>query len=95
MNRRRFLRYLRQSPLLALAAEMAGQPARKALTSAKDALDVFDFLPLAEKNVQSQHWAYLMGGSDDDGTVGRMRMRSRSGRYGRGGISMWRKSTLP
>ena len=69
MNRRRFLRYLQQSPLLALAAEMAGQPARKALTSAKDALDVFDFLPLAEKNVQSQHWAYMMGGSDDDGTV--------------------------
>lgn len=69
MNRRRFLRHLQQSPLLALAAEMAGQPARKALSSAKDALDVFDFLPLAEKNVQSQHWAYLMGGSDDDGTV--------------------------
>ena len=69
MNRRRFLRYLQQSPLLALAAEMAGQPGRKALSTAKDALDVFDFLPLAEKNVQSQHWAYLMGGSDDDGTV--------------------------
>lgn len=69
MNRRRFLHYLRQSPLLALAAEMSGQPVRKALASAKDALDVFDFLPLAEKNVQSQHWAYLMGGSDDDGTV--------------------------
>ncbi|MFN0105048.1 MAG: alpha-hydroxy acid oxidase [Bryobacteraceae bacterium] len=69
MNRRRFLRYLQQSPLLALAAEMAGQPAKKALGSAKDALDIFDFLPLAEKNVQPQHWAYLMGGSDDDGTV--------------------------
>jgi len=48
---------------------MAGQPAAKQLTSAKDALDVFDFLPLAEKNVQPQHWAYMMGGSDDDGTV--------------------------
>ena len=37
--------------------------------SPQDALDIFDFLPLAEKNVQSQHWAYLMGGSDDDATV--------------------------
>lgn len=69
MNRRRFLQHIRQSPLLALAAQMAGQPARKPLTSAAGALDVFDFLPLAEKNVQPQHWAYLMGGSDDDGTV--------------------------
>ncbi len=69
MNRRLFLRYLQQSPLLALAAELGGQPARKALSSPKDALDIFDFLPLAEKNVQSQHWAYLMGGADDDGTV--------------------------
>jgi len=69
LNRRRFLRHLGQSPLLAMAAELAGQPARKALNSPKDTLDIFDFLPLAEKNVQSQHWAYLMGGSDDDATV--------------------------
>lgn len=69
MNRRRFLRFLQGSPLIGLAAELGGQPARKALASAKDALDVFDFLPLAEKNVQPQHWAYMMGGSDDDGTV--------------------------
>ena len=69
MNRRRFLRHIRQSPLLALATQMAGQPSRKAITSPKDALDIFDFLPLAEKNVQPQHWAYLMGGSDDDATV--------------------------
>lgn len=69
MNRRRFLRHLQQSPLLALAAQMSGQSPRKALASAREALDVFDFLPVAEKNVQSQHWAYLMGGSDDDGTV--------------------------
>jgi isopentenyl diphosphate isomerase/L-lactate dehydrogenase-like FMN-dependent dehydrogenase len=69
MNRRRFLEHLRASPLLAMAAGMAGQPARKALATPQDALDVFDFLPLAEKNVQPQHWAYLIGGSDDDGTV--------------------------
>lgn len=69
MNRRRFLRFLQSSPLIGLAAELGGQPARRALASAKDALDVFDFLPLAEKNVQPQHWAYMMGGSDDDGTV--------------------------
>lgn len=48
---------------------MAGQPARKVPASPAAALDVFDFLPLAEKNVQPQHWAYMMGGSDDDGTV--------------------------
>ena len=69
MNRRRFLRHLQQSPLLALAAQLGGQPAKRALASPKDALDIFDFLPLAEKNVQPQHWAYMMGGSDDDGTV--------------------------
>jgi len=62
MNRRRFLRYLRQSPLYAMAAEMAGQ-------SPASALEVFEFIPIAQKNIQSQHWAYLMGGSDDNATV--------------------------
>ena len=31
-----------------------------------DALDVFDFLPVAQKNMSAAHWAYLMTGVDDD-----------------------------
>jgi len=65
--RRRFLQYVLGSPLLARGA-MAAQspPARALVTSASGALDVFDFVPVAQKNMSAAHWAYVMTGVDDD-----------------------------
>ena len=39
------------------------------ITTAAEALDVFDFEPVAKKNIPVAHWGYLMTGSDDDATI--------------------------
>lgn len=39
------------------------------IASAREALDVFDFEPVARKKTPVAHWGYLMTGSDDDGTI--------------------------
>ncbi|MCU0646497.1 MAG: alpha-hydroxy-acid oxidizing protein [Gemmatimonadaceae bacterium] len=36
---------------------------------AADALDVFDFEPVAERRIPIAHWGYLAGGTDDDATI--------------------------
>ena len=40
------------------------------ITAPGQALDVFDFEPVAKRNIPVGHWAYLASGTDDDGTVG-------------------------
>jgi 4-hydroxymandelate oxidase len=66
--RREFLRFLAASPLMARAwaqeAIVAGS-----LSSAKDALSVMDFEPLARKALPPAHWGYLATGVDDDFTL--------------------------
>ena len=39
------------------------------ITKAADALDVFDFEPVAKQNIPVAHWGYLMTGTDDDATI--------------------------
>ena len=39
------------------------------ITAAKDALDVFDFEPVARKNLPPAHFGYMATGTDDDGTI--------------------------
>lgn len=39
------------------------------IQSAKDALSVFDFEPVAKQNIPVSHWGYLATGTDDDGTI--------------------------
>ncbi|HTE44733.1 MAG TPA: alpha-hydroxy acid oxidase [Gemmatimonadaceae bacterium] len=39
------------------------------ITSPGEALDVFDFEPVARKKLPPAHWGYLATGSDDDGTL--------------------------
>ena len=39
---------------------------RTPIASSGDALDVFDFAPVAQKKMSAAHWAYLMTGVDDD-----------------------------
>ena len=78
-DRRRFLRYLAGSPLfaaasgditsLARAVELLQQQDPTLIPTARHALNVFDFEPVAKKNIPVAHWGYLMTGSDDDGTI--------------------------
>src|SRR5262252_9076507 len=83
-SRRQFLKFLSASPLLAqtefsvLAAEnpaklpdpMIWAPATQDLiASPKDAINVFDFEPVARKNLPSAHFGYLVAGVDDEVTL--------------------------
>ncbi len=39
------------------------------IAAAGDALDVFDFEPVAKKKIPPAHWGYLITGTDDDATI--------------------------
>ncbi len=73
-DRRRFLRYLAASPLLPylnlspswLAAQAQDE---ELIASAKEAINVFDFEPVAHKKLPVAHWGYLATGTDDDATI--------------------------
>ncbi len=84
-SRRRFLQFLAASPLLAtsdLAAMAAETPSRlpdpmiwaprtldKLITSPKEAINIFDFEPVAAKNIPPAHFGYMTGGTNDDVTL--------------------------
>src|SRR3954454_8240125 len=81
-SRRLFLKYLSASPLLgwrgALAAEtppripdpMLWAPHNHELiASPKDAINVFDFEPVARKNIPPAHFGYMASGIDDEVTL--------------------------
>src|SRR6202140_2067909 len=83
--RRRFLKFLSGSPLLAMpgfAAWAAETPSRfpdpiiwapfnpqDLIASPKDAINVFDFEPVARKNVPPAHFGYMASGIDDEVTL--------------------------
>src|SRR5580704_8191260 len=75
--RREFLRFLATSPLMApLVTGAWGQETsdtgpipHPAISSAKDALDVMDFEPLAFKALPPAHWGYMATGVDDNVTL--------------------------
>jgi isopentenyl diphosphate isomerase/L-lactate dehydrogenase-like FMN-dependent dehydrogenase len=84
-SRRRFLQFLAASPLLAtsdLAAMATEAPSRlpdpmiwaprsldKLIKSPKEAIDIFDFEPVAAKNIPPAHFGYMAGGVNDDVTL--------------------------
>lgn len=75
-HRRNFLKFVAASPLAALAQSDPANPA--------EALNVMDFEAVARARVSPAHWAYMVSGVDDDGTVranrdgyGRLRLRPR------------------
>src|SRR5438132_2667572 len=83
-SRRRFLQYLAASPLVASGAiEVCGMEApsklpdpmiwapadRELINSPKDAINVFDFEPVARKNVPPAHFGYMASGIDDEVTL--------------------------
>lgn len=75
LSRRHFLSYLASSPLLAgvninsFASVVRGLQEPPLIPTARHALNVFDFEPVAKKNLPPAHWAYLATGTDDDGTI--------------------------
>jgi 4-hydroxymandelate oxidase len=83
-SRRRFLQYLAASPLFAshalpvygaetpskLPDPMIWAPAgRELINSPKDAINVFDFEPVARNNVPPAHFGYMASGLDDEVTL--------------------------
>ena len=83
--RRQFLKFLSGSPLLAIpgfaawAAETASRypdpiiwapfNPQELIASPKDAINVFDFEPVARKNVPPAHFGYMASGIDDEVTL--------------------------
>ena len=75
--RREFLRFLAASPLISpLVTRAWGQETSDTgpiphplISSAKDALDVMDFEPLAYKTLPPAHWGYMATGVDDNVTL--------------------------
>lgn len=71
-NRRRFLRYLLASPVLAGGGGALGawaQGADDVITAPDLALNVMDFEAAARKALPPAHFGYMATGTDDDGTV--------------------------
>jgi 4-hydroxymandelate oxidase len=84
-SRRRFLQYLAGSPLFAsgaLSAYGMEAPSKKLpdpmlwapagdelISSPKEAINVFDFEPVARKNVPPAHFGYMASGLDDEVTL--------------------------
>jgi 4-hydroxymandelate oxidase len=56
-----------QSRSLGLLDQLSQEP--ELIKSPGEALDVFDFEPVARKKTPVAHWGYLMTGSDDDATI--------------------------
>lgn len=71
LNRRRFLNYLAASPLLANGAAWAQdlRQSDKLIAAPREALDVFDFEPVAQKALPPAHFAYMASGVDDEVTL--------------------------
>jgi isopentenyl diphosphate isomerase/L-lactate dehydrogenase-like FMN-dependent dehydrogenase len=83
-SRRKFLQYLAASPLVASGAiDLYGMEApsklpdpmiwgladRELIKSPKDAINVFEFEPVARKNVPPAHFGYMASGIDDEVTL--------------------------
>jgi 4-hydroxymandelate oxidase len=75
-TRRTFLQYLAASPLYAALpgfrsfVEAASlRDLDSAINRSSDALDVFDFEPVARKNIPPAHWGYLASGVDGEETL--------------------------
>ena len=76
-SRRAFIKFLAASPLYAgipsiaetLAQSTSPQNIDNLITRAGDALDVFDFEPVARKNIPPAHWGYLATGVDGEDTL--------------------------
>jgi isopentenyl diphosphate isomerase/L-lactate dehydrogenase-like FMN-dependent dehydrogenase len=74
MKRRDFIRFLAASTALAPSArawaqQLTASTDPSALSSARDALQVMDFEPVARRMLPPAHWGYMASGVDDDATL--------------------------
>lgn len=53
----------------ALSLLQQGLQSAPLIRAPSEALDVFDFEPVAKRNIPVAHWAYLASGTDDDSTI--------------------------
>ena len=76
-SRRRLLQYLAASPVLALSAReaLAEDPIiwkpfdpNYIIKNPEEALEIFDFEPIAHKNMSLAHWGFMSTGADGEGT---------------------------
>ena len=67
-SRRRFLRFLAGSPLLAYAG-MAATSAGSEIASPSEAINVFDLEDIARKNLPPAHFGFLATGVNDEVTL--------------------------
>src|SRR4051794_15604300 len=85
VSRRNFLAFVAASPLVAAAGFDRStfvrllQQEPDLISAASEALNAFDFEPVAKKKLPPAHWGYLATGTDDDGTI----------RANREGFSRW------
>jgi 4-hydroxymandelate oxidase len=76
-SRRAFISFLAGSPLYAglgyfnrsFAQTLASPTGDGLIARAGDALDVFDFEPVAHRNIPPAHWGYLVSGVDGEDTL--------------------------
>jgi isopentenyl diphosphate isomerase/L-lactate dehydrogenase-like FMN-dependent dehydrogenase len=73
-SRREFLRFLASSPVLCAAGQVMGQGtpdpyAPQLISSAADAINVFDFHEVVKKSFLPGHYTYMALGTDDGGTL--------------------------
>lgn len=73
-NRRDFIQFLAVSAALvpsarAWAQQLAGSTDPSVLKSARDALQVMDFEPIARRVLPPAHWGYMASGVEDDATL--------------------------
>src|SRR5437667_8244610 len=67
MRRRRFIKFLAGSPVLASLPKEAWAAAE--LASPQDAINVMDFEEAARRALPPAHWGYMATGVDDDLTL--------------------------
>ena len=72
-SRRNLLRYLAASPLLGAAPRALGQfdftLTDTLIASPDEAVNVFDFEPVAQRNMTPAHYTYMASGVDDGSTI--------------------------
>ena len=67
--RRQFLKFLAASPLLLPEIQSLTLQDMPLIKSPAEALNVFDFEPVAKQKIPPAHWGYMATGVDDDATL--------------------------
>jgi len=68
-TRRDFLRFLAASPVAGALSGLGPASAGEAVTTAADAIDIFDLEETARGNIPTAHWGYLSTGVNGDDTL--------------------------